>query len=412
MPVRPIMVAVILLVAGTGAAWLGGLGHSVLLTPPATDAASPVNERVTVPTPLWEVGDWWTLRVSNWRGGLVAEPAERMDWTEPHLEQYSVIRQEEVFGYDCLVLQKWIPVLKRAESLYTVRREDLSGVRSTSLASQPHERTVHGIQSPSPWLDVPLPVFPLVAGEERTWQTAPLLSADGEKIGISEVGEPRFYVWYRHSTQQVRVETWEVEGKALQVLRVSLSGEGLGVPRHVVLRWSPGRTWWVQAWWGPGLEGDWYYRAALAASSEDLVPTREVERVLPENCGQWQRDQLKPQNITPPLRGTFTNYHRVQTVSYQTSTGASLILWVLPSRFDDECVKNYEKATPAERRERNWPEPVFQGENYRVFVAEGGDQEEAVSLFQELKEHLSHYPRVVLEEYPLPKAAKGGKILE
>jgi len=335
-----------------------------------------------------------------------------MDWTEPHLEQYSVIRQEEVFGYDCLVLQKWIPVLNRAEILYAVRREDLSGVRSTLLALQPNRRTVHDIQAPSPLLDVPLPVFPLVAGEERTWQTAPLLSADGEKIGISEVGEPRFYVRYERSTQQIHAET--VGGKTLQVLRVSLLGEDEDGPRRrVVLRWLPGKTWWIQAWMGPGLEGgDWYYRAALAASSEDLVPSSEVTRVLLEKCSAWQRGQPKPQDIAPPLRVAFTNYHRVQTISYRSPTGAAIVLWLLPTRFDDECVQAYEKATPAERRERNWPEPVFQGENYRVFVAEGGDQEEAVGLLQGLKEHLSHYPRVVLEEYPLPKAAKGGKILE
>jgi hypothetical protein len=169
-----------------------------------------------------------------------------------------------------------------------------------------------------------------------------------------------------------------------------------------IMRWLPGKPWWVQAWYRVG---EWYLRRwALAGSSWDTPPLEELKRSLPDQIGGWRRGE--PEVIRMPEAGReLTGYTKTAQVVYERE-GRRVTLWFVPLRYDTTFEEAKEDAASRTRT-------VHEGENYRVILWEPSRRVKAIApLLDGVTESLGAYPRATLDEYPLPRAAPGGRLLE
>jgi len=166
----------------------------------------------------------------------------------------------------------------------------------------------------------------------------------------------------------------------------------------------PGKPWWVQAWWIGRGGGKSYYRAALQGTSWDTPPPDELSTKLPQEIAGWQRQQPEVVRIPKDGKG-LTSYTKAAQVAWSKGD-ARVTMWFVPLRFDTIYEEAEEGSPPRART-------MHEGDNYRVVLWEPSETEQAeTALLSGLHEALAAYPEATLDEYRLPKAAPGGKILE
>jgi hypothetical protein len=370
---------------------------------------------VMLQPPVWRVGDWFVVRESLL--AAVMMPDERLPWSEPFTVKASVIREEEVFGYPCFVLkvsdspkydETW-------EFLYYFRQRDMNLLKyNLAIHNRFGVTESEELGAPGPWgrdsllLLGAYPMFPVMSGEQA------------EETGLkTKAGELVVHTsWRTHGMRQAAGQepVKIMEDKKSDVVRIQVYNKDH--PDDVmIMRWLPGKIWWVQCWnERPFRHSEkqkrMEYRASLAATSLDVVPADEITKVLPSHIGEWKMQMPHPMDLPNHLWHLLSNYRRMQTVAYQNNTGKQLLLWIFPNSFDEDKIAGYEKMDAAERGTKGLPNLLAQGENYRICTAIVPQQEEIERVLEGVKEAVARHLKVRLEEYPLPKAGTGGKILE
>lgn len=369
-----------------------GSGHLGAQPPPPMAAEG-------TPLPSWEPGDWFRLTTSEWSPGSI--PDRLREWTRPFAQLLTVLEPEPFFGYECCRLRLTDPSSPESPpSIHYLLAGSGLRVRSQQF------RRGYG---PGPWLDrvlaagpawanldpFPFPGFPLIVGESRTFTDWEARRADGTVIGPRDQ-DARGLSLYGGVPL---VQSVAPDPRWPGVLRVTLRHPSQG---QCTIRWLVGKPWWVQAWWVD--RGTGYRRWALAGTSWDMPPLDELEAKLPGTIGDWR--QAEPEVIRIPEEGkALTSYTKTAQVAYSRGD-RGLLFWFVPLRYDTLFEEAEEGSAPRTRT-------IHQAENYRALLWAPDDPAEADPQFvKALREALTAYPRATLDEYPLPRAAPGGKILE
>jgi len=135
-----------------------------------------------------------------------------------------------------------------------------------------------------------------------------------------------------------------------------------------------------------------------------MPPLDELEAKLPGTIGDWRR--AEPEVIRIPEEGkALTSYTKTAQVAYSRGD-RGLLFWFVPLRYDTLFEEAEEGSAPRTRT-------IHQAENYRALLWAPDDPAQADPQFvKALREAQTAYPKATLDEYPLPRAAPGGKILE
>jgi len=332
----------------------------------------------------WAVRDWALLLQSHWPTDL-AVAWDDLTWTRPVATRVSVTGTETVAGRDC-----WVVTVDRPG----VARADV--IRLYLLPGLPSARARSTVYPPSPvWPmgdGVCFPVFPLTDGKGVTSTETRLAMPDGSDFEP----ENRATVLSRGRDWPL-TQTAAVDGQPSTV-RVTVSGAW----GRAVMRWRDGKLWWTQAWFysyeTPAL------RWALAGTSWDTPPVEELAKHLPDEPAGWRRGE--PEVIRIPEEGKgLTSYTKTAEVVW-TKGEEKVSVWFVPLRYDT-LFEEAEEGSPARVR------TLHQAENYRVILGAPDDPATVdTALLTGLREALAAYPKATLDEYPLPRAAVGGKILE
>jgi len=373
---------------------------------------------VRLEPPEWATGDWFAITVSQWRGFAVPARPETLPWEPAEDEILRVSSKEHRYGHVCYRVEKQYHGTKETSEAFYFRAADFAAIEFDLIVPPGSRagRTMLQVQAPRPFLNlhnsVLFPVFPLVAGQLMEWSTKQhLQDADGKTVGLDETINRTYCTSPGVVRQVVSLEQVAQMGSNDGLLRIELTD---GSQLKGIIRWVPGNPWWVQAWSftrsGDTLRS--WRRAALAATSTDVVPDEETARILPTELAGWRQASLRTADLTASLWHVLSKYRKMQEVTYANDAGDKLIFWVFPSLFDEECVEAYEKMRPREREKKGLPELFAKGANYRVFAVHIPKVADWKSVKNALKQAVQNRPAVTLEEYPLPKAAPGGKTLE
>jgi hypothetical protein len=226
-----------------------------------------------LPAPAWQIGDWFELKVSEWRGRFVAFPPEEMDWDPPVILRFEVVGEETLLGYPCFVLSEtWPNGDVRTETMrYVFRKSDMSLLCERILVRHiDREMTLVEQYGQSPWAAHNLglaPRFP--AGEGiKVIPPSPLLDASGKRV------QPRSEA---ESWERPKEKSQRAMHDKMTHLKNTNNLIQIEYDRYVC-RWRPGQIWWAQCWQqsDPTKDiktgnGGSRYRAALYATSRDGI---------------------------------------------------------------------------------------------------------------------------------------------
>jgi hypothetical protein len=357
------------------------------------------------------------LKRSDWRGYAVGAAPETVSWAEARPAKVEIAAKEVVFGYDCFTVHKSTLGSDTLEDAFTFRKSDLACLRHGRPGGAA-ARDYTMIQPPGPLLNpsqLYFPVFPLQVGGTAEYQSSPLISGLGEMVRA----DPGANIWYsgvaRVVSQRVTREEITVGGRTISVLRVDLEEEEGG--SRAAMRWLAGKPWWIQAWEQaqPPMGA---YRMALLGSSWDTLPLDRLEDILPKTLDGWERDSVAEARVPATLWHKITAYHRAAAARYvrpdRGRPGQAITVWLLPNRFDEKALE--ESKTSAEdgaRTRLGWPRVVYMGESYRALLMSPRDVGRSlVPFLKQLSNVFEKHPDMTIPEFPLPRAAVGGKILE
>ena len=380
--------AVVCVVAVVGAC------HVLAAEGPRDEASHAVLEM-----PDWAPEDWLVVQESLCMAGIIAiGPSAAVRWDDWGTWTVTVLPPETVLGYECWPLELSMGTTRPHRYVAYLMRPSGLRLRLTHGTGSGLGQLVDRVFTPGPpWPDGDgfcFPVFPVRAGESRATGETELRRAEGTLVRRSDQD------WiFRSSTAGRRaVQTVQLDDWRVRCIRVNQVSGG----SRCVMRWLPGKPWWVQAWYFSGDTARW--RWALAGSSWDTPPLDELRAELPETLAGWRR--AEPEVIRIPEEGkALTSYTKTAQVAY-TRGDEDLLIWFVPLRYDTVFEEAEEGSLPRTRT-------IHQAENYRVILWAPDDPAEADPQFpQTLREALAAYPKATLDEYPLPRAAPGGKILE
>jgi len=349
--------------------------------------------------PDWAVGDWVCLAESDWPGQWISGATEDTPWSEPDLETLRVVGLGTFLDVECWLLELRRPGAAAVGGSVVAYLDRDTGARRRVQRTVPTRppTVTDSIYPPGPaWPNGDsfcFPVFPLVEGEARSFTERSVHRPDGSLIRSGDEGFA-----YGHAALVDLAQSVAADPSRPNCLRVTVSAtEGKSV-----MRWVPEKPWWVQAWYLYDRKG--WYRWALAGTSWDTPPLDELEGKLPGTVGDWRR--ADPEVIRIPEEGKgLTSYTKTAQVAY-TKDDSDLLVWFVPLRYDTVFEEAEEDSPPRTRT-------IHQAENYRVILWAPDDPAEADPQFvKALREALAAYPKATLDEYPLPRAAPGGKILE
>lgn len=199
--------------------------------------------QVLLEAPEWKVKDWFEINVSNWRGGMVAYPPEKLDWEKPYRLRYEVIEDSLCYGYPCYVLQEfWLVEGERQQGdRFFFRKADMMLIAVWTNTNR-NKLTPTWMKrfGPAPWIAGRLglvPRFPLLEGEQPI-QWTPLMDANNTLVKPSSEQEHSYV--FKDVVQIAKSATITREEK--QQAAIALLGM-----RHA-FRWVPGQLWWAQCW--------------------------------------------------------------------------------------------------------------------------------------------------------------------
>ena len=378
---------------GVPAALAAGAGALLVLRGPG----APPAQQAPLDMPGWRSGDWAVAAESLGAGafGIKGHPPREPEPWRPAAEELLLVAAEEEFlSYECFRLDVHPRSGGDLDVQLWLLRNNGAQIR---LRLPPRSQVVPQgvfVQYPAPSIYPPFPVFPLAPGTVRQFQQGQMLRwHDGSLIRNEEHG--LVYGGIQPATQEVGADPW-----APGCLRVRVDSQARS--EGCVMRWLPGKPWWVQAWAYRGDTGS--RRWALGGTSWDTPPLAELQANLPDRIAEWKRGN--PEVIRIPDGGrNLTSYTKAAQVAYSQGQ-RRVLLWFVPLRYDTV----HDRASPdAAARTRT----LHKAENYRVVLWQPPDTHELPPrLLQGLREALEAYPRASLDEYPLPKAGGGGKILE
>jgi hypothetical protein len=360
------------------------------------------------------VGDWFVLRRSGWSAVTATGKPEDLPWAQRRDERVEVVAEQEAFGHECFVLQTSDLEMGTIEKVYGFRKYDLAFIGFLTHGPA-GARRLTDIQAPAPAMvsvRMYFPVFPLRPGERVEYQTMPLRSATGEFVTLDETLD-RLPLWAEETlSQSTRAEEITFGDESLRVVRVDVEEDGKG--GKAVMRWLPGTPWWIQAWERRRPMGG--YRTSLAASSWDTLPLDRVEAMLPDAVGRWNLDSVEEVPVPESLWDKVTAYHRAVAIRYarRPFDTQALTIWLLPNKFDEKAMKEPEsRVNDGAAKQPRKPRVVYLGENYRALLMSPAKLDASMMpALKELTAVFEKHPDLTGPEYPLPRAAVGGKILE
>lgn len=223
--------------------------------------------------PAWRVGDWFDLRVSEWRGIAVAASPEKLEWSPPVILRYEVVGEDTLFGYPCFVLSEtWKDDDQRVQSgEYLFRKSDLMLLSVRTVLSRVKGQIKWAERyCQSPWVDHDLglaPRFPVGEGTQAI-PASPLFDASGKRV--ERRSEREMWDIPKEKSQRAMHDSVTHLKNANNFIQIEHD--------RYVCRWRPGQIWWAQCWQqsDPTKDirsgnGGSRYRAALYATSRDGV---------------------------------------------------------------------------------------------------------------------------------------------
>lgn len=230
-------------------------------------------ESTLLAAPRWEIGDWFELKISHWRGYAIAALPGNIEWSSPIIKHYEVVGEEMVFGFPCFVVaETWQQDGRSVEGdKYLFRKSDwvLVSVKLNINIDKGKWMMEYG---ESPWIigDLGLvPRFPVAEGI-KVFPPAEFIDASGKPVKPRSEAES----WQRpvKKPQGSCRDRITHKKKTHDIVQIEYSG--------YVCRWVPGQLWWAQCWQeptrAPGSAGRAgkkaaFYRAALYATSRDGI---------------------------------------------------------------------------------------------------------------------------------------------
>ncbi|MFQ5810988.1 MAG: hypothetical protein ACE5JM_15325 [Armatimonadota bacterium] len=251
--------------------------------------------------PAWAPGDWALLLESQWKGQGVARDERFVDWEPPIRRLARVAGAGQTFAYSCWRVEFAYPAAPGSGRVTAHLAQETGGVirMQTEIQTRP-PRTLDALCLASPaWPNghtFCFPVFPLTMGESREFTETSLYRADGSPVRHGEDGLRYGYGSQSPVSQSVASDPWRPD-----CWRITVTGRD----GKSVMRWLPGKPWWVQAWFYYHDKG--LYRWALAGNSWDTPPLQELQQNLPERIGEWKRGDPEVIRI-PEDGGELTSY--------------------------------------------------------------------------------------------------------
>ena len=276
---RSIMALGFALTLGLALSLMAGCGRRAAVSSSAgTGADGNKQQTASLPTvlaaPAWRIGDWFELKVSDWRGLAVACPPEKMEWEPPVILRFEVVGEETLFGFPCFVLSEtWQDGDQRVQSgEYLFRKSDLMLLSVRIVLGQENGQTKWAKEygQSSPWATYRLglaPRFPVGEGTQAI-PALPLLDASGKRV--ERRSEREMWDLPKEKSQRAMHDTVTRLKNANNLIQIEYD--------RYVCRWRPGQIWWAQCWQQSDStkdiksgNGGSRYRAALYATSRDGV---------------------------------------------------------------------------------------------------------------------------------------------
>lgn len=268
---------------------MGGVVIGMMICWLMSHQEAPAQGGRSLPTPTWQVGDWWEVEESG------VDPAGPwIEWEKVRRVRYKVEATVNVEGYSAykvsLTPYGLSGGLEQTRKFLYFNVTDLSMIRHESLGKA-GEVLHEEMQTPGQptWADrfpACWPVFPLVEGEKKEVNSHPyeFRRADGT---IKRLGEGQDFGRIAcepgklYPRQEVSVETVEWGGQQREVFRVKFRHlKADGTVKEANLRWLADLCFPAQVWINAGRGSGLTSWVRLVASSRGLpfeIPRPRVE---------------------------------------------------------------------------------------------------------------------------------------
>jgi hypothetical protein len=220
---------------------------------------------ILLPTPKWQIGEWFEIKVSHWKGFAVAMPSAEVKWGKPEIIRYKITGESVILGFPCFIVEDTRRLYgQNYRYRYLFRKSDLSlldvqtaEVSDSKKSHSPKWEDAYGA-SPRAVMNLGfVPSFPVAGGS----QSVPVRK------------RPEYEKRWEPDNQNVQNAT-SIQLRLGKTTHQAVQIDSVGY----VCRWVPGQIWWAQCWQqstrAPGSEGRngkkvAFYRAALYATSRD-----------------------------------------------------------------------------------------------------------------------------------------------